>query len=91
MIFATSHMRAQRAAKTVGWLLPRPPNRSVSKGLIVQRFRYIDRDGNLVLADDYATARAIQDICGIPEPGTAMEVDHSRVSPVSGFLIKGDA
>lgn len=58
-------------------------------GVKVYRFRYFDRkSGEMVLADDWATAQAIRHIGGVIEPDTEREVESAEVSVTAGLLVQ---
>jgi len=57
------------------------------KKVVVYRFRYPNRAGELLLSMDYATPRAIAELGGVIEEGSAREVDTSEVSSTSGLVI----
>ena len=56
--------------------------------LTVFRFHYFDRArGAWIQAPDLATEKAIADVGGSPEAGSAQEIDPGRVS-MSGLVIR---
>ena len=61
-------------------------------GVKVYRFRYLDRkSGEMVLADDWATAQAIRHVGGVIEPGTEREVETAEVSATAGLVLRSVA